>query len=145
MIRNEKEYRLAADRLRQEKKRLASYAVQLDQQSMSDADKERALAPLVSFHEQLDDEIGYYERIMRQEFGKLTNLHGLGTYLVALRISQGIDEETLAERLGIHVMEVIRDERDEYSGVTVERARQIMDALGGNLMSSADHSGESSD
>jgi len=36
----------------------------------------------------------------------------------------------LAERLGVHESQVSRDERNEYNGVTVERADRILEALG---------------
>jgi hypothetical protein len=36
----------------------------------------------------------------------------------------------MAERLGAHESQVSRDERNEYHGVTVERASRILDALG---------------
>ena len=36
----------------------------------------------------------------------------------------------LAERLGVHETQVSRDERNEYHGVTLERANRNLEALG---------------
>jgi transcriptional regulator with XRE-family HTH domain len=55
--------------------------------------------------------------------------------LIALRIALGLTQRQLAERLGVHESQVSRDERNEYHGVTVERASRLLDALGVNLLS----------
>mgnify|MGYP003898398865 CR=1 FL=1 len=59
----------------------------------------RALDPMRSFHEQLQEEIVSYERLKRGEFDEIHNFEGLGRLLVALRISQGVSQRELAERL----------------------------------------------
>jgi transcriptional regulator with XRE-family HTH domain len=46
-----------------------------------------------------------------------------------------VSQRELAERLGIHESQVSRDERNEYHGVTVERANRILEALGVKLRS----------
>jgi DNA-binding Xre family transcriptional regulator len=91
--------------------------------------------PLISFHLQFEEEIESYERIKRGDPGELSNLHGLGRMLVALRIALGLTQRELAERLGVHESQVSRDERNEYHGVTVERVSRILDALGVNMKS----------
>jgi transcriptional regulator with XRE-family HTH domain len=50
--------------------------------------------------------------------------------LIAARIAQGLSQRELAERLGVHETQVSRDERNEYHGITVERADRILEALG---------------
>lgn len=86
--------------------------------------------PMKSFHEQLKEEVASYERLQRGEFEELQNFHGLGRLLIALRISQGVSQRELAERLEVHESQVSRDERNEYHGVTVERANRVLEALG---------------
>ena len=54
---------------------------------------------------------------------------------MALRIALGLTQRELAERLGVHESQVSRDERNEYHGITVERASRILDALGVELRS----------
>ena len=55
--------------------------------------------------------------------------------LVALRIALRLTQRELAERLGVHESQVSRDERNEYHGITVERASRILDALAVQLTS----------
>ena len=105
---------------------------------LSGDDLKRALDPLRSFHEQLAEEVESYERLKRGDLGELTNLHGLGQSLVGLRIAQGLTQRELAARLGVHESQVSRDERNEYHGITVERASRILDTLGVQLRSSFD-------
>ena len=61
--------------------------------------------------------------------GELENLHGLGRMLIALRLARGLSQRDLAARLEVHETQVSRDERNEYHGITVERASRIMDVL----------------
>ncbi len=70
--------------------------------------------------------------------GELTNLHGLGRMLVALRIALGFTQRELAERLGVHESQVSRDESNEYHGITVDRVSRILDVLGVQLTSRFD-------
>jgi len=41
-----------------------------------------------------------------------------------------VTQRELAERLGVHESQVSRDERNEYHGITLERAARVVDALG---------------
>lgn len=94
-----------------------------------------SLNPLRSFHLQLEEEVETYERLKRGDVGELLNLHGLGHTLVALRIALGLTQRELAQRLGVHESQVSRDERNEYHGITVERASRVLDAMGVRLRS----------
>lgn len=129
MIRNETEYGEAVSRLRDEEARLAEQKAKLVEMGLVPEDVERALDPFRSFHLQLREEVEYYERLRRGEVGALQNLHGLGQMLVGLRIARGLTQRQLAELLGVHESQVSRDERNEYHGLTVERASRILDAL----------------
>ncbi|HXS13902.1 MAG TPA: helix-turn-helix transcriptional regulator, partial [Acidobacteriaceae bacterium] len=77
----------------------------------------------------LKEEVESYERLKRGEFDELENLRGLGHLLISLRIAKGISERDLARRLDVHESQVSRDERNEYFGITLERAIKILDAL----------------
>ena len=55
---------------------------------------------------------------------------GVGRLLVALRIAVGMSQRDLAKLLKVHKSQVSRDERNEYHGITLERATRILDALG---------------
>jgi DNA-binding Xre family transcriptional regulator len=136
MIRNEGEYQEAAKRLKEEKHRLAEHEASLKEAGLGPDELKRALDPFRSFHLQLEEEVESYERLKRGDLDELMNLHGLGRSLVALRIALGLTQRELAERLGVHESQVSRDERNEYHGITVDRASRILDALSVQLKSS---------
>lgn len=135
MIRNENEYQEAAKRLREERERLDGLQQRLHSERRSAAEINRVLDPLHSFHLQLAEEVESYERLRRGQFSELQNLHGLGRLLVGLRIARDMSQRELAEKLGVHESQVSRDERNEYHGLTVQRAARILDALGARLTS----------
>jgi DNA-directed RNA polymerase specialized sigma subunit len=130
MIRNEKEYREAVERIAREKERLGEQKAALEAMGLGADDVKRALDPMRSFHEQLEEEVSSHERLKRGEFDEILNLRGLGQLLVSLRIAQGLNQRELAERLGVHETQVSRDERNEYHGITLERAARVLEALG---------------
>jgi ribosome-binding protein aMBF1 (putative translation factor) len=133
MIRNEAEYREALARLADEQKRLADHRSRLKATGLKAEEIKRVIDPIASFHLQLKEEVESYQRLKRGEFEELENLRGLGHLLISLRIAQGISQRELAKRLKVHESQVSRDERNEYFGVTLERAMKIVDALGVRL------------
>jgi DNA-binding XRE family transcriptional regulator len=135
MIRNESEYQEALSRIMEERERLKEHRVHLEGMGLTNEELKRALDPLRSFHLQLEEEVETYERLKRGDVGELLNLHGLGHTLVALRIALGLTQRELAQRLGVHESQVSRDERNEYHGITVERASRVLDAMGVRLRS----------
>ena len=130
MIRNETEYREAMQRLREERARLDQQEAKLVELGLTGDEIKRAMDPMRSFHAQLGEELASYERLKRGEFDEIRNLQGLGNLLVGLRIARGISQRELASRLGTHESQVSRDERNEYHGVTIDRASRILAALG---------------
>jgi DNA-binding XRE family transcriptional regulator len=130
MIRSETEYQEALRRLTDEEARLKAQRSELKKLNLSQAEIKRAMDPLQSFREQLKEEVESYERLRRGEFEEVTNFEGMGRLLIALRISQGLSQRELAERLGVHESTVSRDERNEYHGITLERTTKVLTALG---------------
>ena len=133
MIRSENEYREAVTRLGDEQKRIEAQKAELEKMRLSPADVKRAIEPIQSFHLQLQEEVESYERLKRGEFDEIRNLQGLGQLLVSLRIAKGLSQRQLAEKLGVHESQVSRDERNEYHGVTLDRAARILEVLGVEL------------
>lgn len=130
MIRNETEYQQAVKQLGAEAQRLTQQQTHLEGMGLSAEEIKRAMDPMRSFHEQLAEEVASYERLKRGEFGEIRNLGGIGQLLIGLRIALNISQRDLAERLGVHESQISRDERNEYHGITVERANRILDVLG---------------
>ena len=129
MIRNETEYQEASERLEEERVRLAEHRVRLKQAGLKEDEIKRVIDPIESFHLQLKEEVESYERLKRRDFDELENLRGLGQLLISIRIAQGISQRDLSKRLGVHESQVSRDERNEYFGITLERAVKVLDAL----------------
>ena len=90
---------------------------------------------MLSFHLQLEEEVEGYEKLKRGDLGEFKNLHGIGRALVALRIALGLSQRDLSQKLELHESQVSRDERNEYHGITLDRASRILDALGVDLLS----------
>ena len=135
MIRSDAEYQEALTRQDRERELLAQEEAALRAQGVGAAALKRALDPMRSFHRQLAEEVASYERLKRGEFDETLNFGGVGRTLVALRIYLGVSQRELAARLGVHESQVSRDERNEYHGVTVERAGRVLDALGVEMSS----------
>jgi len=129
MIRNETEYKEAVARLAEERNRLGEHRSRLKESGLTDEEIKRVIDPMESFHLQLKEEVESYERLKRGEFDELVNFRGFGHLLIALRIAQGISQRDLAKRLGVHESQVSRDERNEYFGITLERAVKVLDVL----------------
>ncbi len=136
MIRTQKEYREARKRLIAERQRLDEHRAKLAGEGLDAASIQRVLDPIESFHLQLREEVEAYEQLRNGEVGAVHNLHGLGRMLVGLRIARGMSQKALADRLGVHESAVSRDERNEYHGITVERAARVLDAMEADLMTS---------
>ena len=129
MIRTESEYQNSRRRVEQAEQMLRDQESKLLAEGLRPEQIKRALDPSRVFHDQIKDEIDSYERLKKGRFEELQNLHGLGQMLVGVRIAMGLSQRELAEKLGVHESQVSRDERNEYYGITVERAARILDAL----------------
>lgn len=138
MIRTESEYRAALKRLEQDRAFIAEQRRVLGEHGLDAASITRAMAPALSFHEQLKDEVEAYEQIVRGDITPIKDLTDIGRILIGLRIASRVTQRELAERLGVSESAVSRDERNEYQGVTVERAQRILDALNGKICLTAE-------
>jgi DNA-binding Xre family transcriptional regulator len=135
VIRSEKEYREAVERLRQDEEVLALQKEKLEGLGLSEEEVRRALEPMLSFRAQLEEEVEWYESVRRRDFGIIRDLGAVGTLLIALRIANGLSQRQLAEKLGVSEAQVSRDERNEYHGITVDRAQRVLDAMNETLTS----------
>lgn len=134
MIRNESEYQKAVKRAEAEQQRFAEHEVAWREQGYTDEQVAKLREPLESFRLQLVEEIESYERLKQGQIGEFENLDGLGQVLIGLRIARGMSQRDLAKKLDVSETQVSRDERNEYHGVTVERAHRVLEALGVKLV-----------
>ena len=130
MIRNERQYRITkaqAARFRQALAEAGHEAPELDarlHQAMRDG--------LASQLESLEQELQDYEAL-RSGQGTVLELHSLTDLPQALirgRIVAGLSQRQLAERLGVREQQVQRYEATGYSGISLERAQAVANALG---------------
>ena len=133
MIRNDREYQEAQRRLKDDQDFIAAQRRALEDLALTAEGIERAMQPALSFHAQLVEEVEWYERVCRRDFETIHSLNAIGRLLIAARIANGLTQQGLAERLGVSAAQVSRDERNDYHGITVERAQLILDRLGEKL------------
>jgi DNA-binding XRE family transcriptional regulator len=136
MIRTESEYEEARRALEQNRAVEAQLRAQLAAASLVEREIDRALAPIVSKSVQLDDEIAWFRAARDGKFPQISRLTDLGRCLVGLRIAYGMTQRELAAKLGTSESAVSRDERNEYHGISIERAQKIIDALEATVSSS---------
>lgn len=129
MIKTEKAYKKSLEKLQEDKLFIRDQKKVLEDMGLTGEQVEKALQPSITFHEQLKEEVVYYERIRRGEFEPIINLHNLGKSLIAYRIYVGLSQQELADRLGVSASQVSRDERNEYYGATLERVQEVMEAM----------------
>lgn len=129
MIRNEGEYQEALRRLRQDREVAERQREAFVRAGFAPDEVERGMEPLLSFQAQLAEDVEWYENVRRRNFPIIHRLTQVGQLLIGLRIAAGLSQRELAERLGVSESVVSRDERNEYHGITVERAQKILDAL----------------
>jgi ribosome-binding protein aMBF1 (putative translation factor) len=134
MIRSETEFQEALNRLEVERDRLAQHAKSWAKQGFTPEQVAKLKEPLESFHLQLVEEVERYEHLRRGQLGEFENLAGFGQVLIGLRIARGLTQRELARRLDVDESMVSRDERNEYHGITVDRAKRVLDALGVRLV-----------
>lgn len=129
MIRTEAEYRKAKKRLTRDEKTIRMQREQLEEMDLSDEEVERALEPMISFRDQLRENVETYERMRRGDLEVLHSLTSIGRWLIGARIAKGWSMSDLADALGVSVQQVSRDENNEYRSITTERAQRILEVL----------------
>ena len=130
MIRTDAEYKRALEKLKQDACYVEQQRSRLQEMGLSTDEEAYALQPALSFTAQLKEEIETYERMRRGDLGPLFSFAHIGRWLVGARIALDLTQQELAERLGVSAAQVSRDERNDYHGITVERAQRILEALG---------------
>lgn len=78
MIRSEHEYQRALERLKEDQEIIEVQRKVFLDQGLTNEEAEKALEPMVSFRAQLEDEVSWYERVRRRDFGVLENLSATG-------------------------------------------------------------------
>ncbi|MFE1244701.1 helix-turn-helix domain-containing protein [Fictibacillus sp. NPDC058756] len=130
MIRTEAAYKKALLKLREDQAFIQNEKERFKQMGLTDEQVQVAIEPQISFHEQLKEEVEYYEKIKRGEFDPIINFTNIGKTLIAYRIYIGMSQQELASKMGVPDSQVSRDERNEYYGATKDRIEDVMEAMG---------------
>ncbi len=132
MIRTEKEYRASLSKLKQNEQAIEKQLEQLKNLGLSKDKIDLAMSPILNFYNQLKLEVEAYERIKARDWDfiyQLADLQHVGKLFTALRIAYGLTQRELAALLGVSEAQVSKDERNEYHGISLQRAMRIMSAL----------------
>jgi DNA-binding transcriptional regulator YiaG len=131
MITNERQYRIIKGWL---KKFEASAALQDSREPHPDVHPrihQAVTDALRSEAEVLRDQLQEYERLRagRVTQRTLRSLNELPKAIIEARIAAHVTQKGLAARLGVAEQQVQRWEANDYSGVTLRRLQEIVDAL----------------
>lgn len=129
MIRSEKEYQKAINRLEEEQKVINYQRAHFKKMDYTGEELERLMQPLISFHSQLNEEVEAYEGMKRGNLGTLYEFNNIGRWLIGVRIALGMTQKEFAEKLGVSEAQVSRDETNEYQGITMEKAQRILETF----------------
>jgi transcriptional regulator with XRE-family HTH domain len=130
MIRTESEYKKSLERLGQDQEHIRAQRAYLESLGLSIDEVTRAMQPVLSFQAQLEEEVEAYEHLCRGELPTLYSLSEIGRWLIGVRIAKGLSQKALAQLLGVSEQQLSRDERNEYHGITIERAQKILQTMG---------------
>jgi DNA-directed RNA polymerase specialized sigma subunit len=133
MIRTDKEYNELMSQMAQTKQLIAEQRKTLAAEGLTGKEIERALAPTVSFSNQFAEELEFYKKLKSGSLPPFDSFESIGQALVALRIAKDLTQRELAQRLNVAEAQVSRDERNEYHGITIERAQRVLDAMGATV------------
>jgi len=133
MIKTDSAYNAAVKRLKEDRMHIDARRQDWIAEGLDEDQVNRVLEPELSFHLQLKEEVEWYESVRRGDRQAATSLQELGRLLIALRIAAGLSQRELAEILDVHESQISRDERNEYYGITGERAQCIIEALKGQI------------
>ena len=132
MISNERQYRITraqADRFSQTLR-----AIREDRGESTNAHPLIVKAQEEALSSQLADlqrELHEYESLKAGEFqlDRLTTIDELPTVLIKARISQGLSQKALADRIGLKEQQIQRYEATDYASASLSRIREVANAL----------------
>lgn len=133
MIKTHAEYANAIERLAKDREVLAAEEKAYRKAGLTDDEVQRALEPHQCFHQQLQDEVDWYDSVRRGEPYCMQSLQDIGKVLIGIRIALGMSQREFAKALEVDESQVSRDERNEYHGVTVRRAQEMLSKVGASI------------
>jgi DNA-binding XRE family transcriptional regulator len=133
MIKTQREYEHAQRTLEQWRASGEKLRTSIEAAGLSPEHVETCMAPHLTMQDQMQGELDWYDNAPKGTIRSLPALARIGLSLIALRIANGLTQRQLAERLGVNEAQVSKDEKNEYHGISVDRAQRIIDAMGGSV------------
>ena len=130
MIRNDSEYRRVLQQIEEGRAHYHAQKAAFQEQGVPADSAELVLQATDTFILGLQQDAQIYERAKRGELTPLHDLSHIGRWLISARIAKGLSQKELADRLNVSEAQISRDERNEYSRISVERAQMILDTMG---------------
>jgi transcriptional regulator with XRE-family HTH domain len=132
MIRNERQYRITKARVEEFERALADFS---SRTATTDEDKLWLKVQKDALGSQLDElrsDVGEYEILRARGLSTLevNSFDEIPQALVKARIAVGLTQKDLADRLSLKEQQIQRYEASDYAGASLERIREVMNALG---------------
>ncbi len=130
MIKNERQYKITkaqADRFSQTLERLELDSGKGQHPLIAKARRDAVRSQLSD----LEKELVEYEALKKGEFRMegLNMVAGLPDVLIKARISSGLTQKELAERMGLKEQQIQKYEASDYASASFARIREVADAL----------------
>jgi ribosome-binding protein aMBF1 (putative translation factor) len=130
MIENERQYRITkawVEKFARSTRQMAKHGVAADPLIQA-----AMVAQYESQIEEMQRDIAEYDALRDGRVAHLDveSLTALPDALIRARIAAGLTQKELAMRLGLKEQQIQRYESSRYSGVSLERAQAVVDALG---------------
>lgn len=130
MIKNDREKIRKAQQIKEAENLIHQNRELLRRVGLSDEQIEQHIAPTKAILGQLQKEVDEYDRLRSGSYPDKEPIQRIGEFLVKLRISKGLTQKALSEKINVDETQVSRDERNYYKGVSLERLLRVIDALG---------------
>lgn len=130
MIRNDSEYKRVLQQIEEARAHYHAQKASFQEQGVPADSAELVLQATDTFILGLQEDAQNYDRAKRGELAPLHDLRHIGHWLISARIAKRLSQKELADRLSVSEAQVSRDERNEYSRISVERAQTILDSMG---------------
>lgn len=130
MIHSNSDYANVSAQCKKLHSRIGEYRDELRGQGLSFDEIQTAIGLMASMYERCQSDLACYDRVKGGDLSDFRDLRSLGSLLIAARIAKGQSKRDFARAVDVHESQVSRDERNEYQGISVERAAQLLDALG---------------
>jgi transcriptional regulator with XRE-family HTH domain len=138
MIRTEQEYRRVKALIEEEERLIQEEVKKMENAGFTEKQINISVGMAKVLLHNRKREVEEYEQVITGNFDPYTcSLDLIGRHLIKLRIWRGLSQTDLANKLGVKQTQVSRDERDEYSGASIHKIKQVLKALDVELMFAA--------